>query len=345
MTIPVYEQGEQVQREQSLRDQQQQWQDEPPSISLLQIVNVLLRRRWMIIGGTVALVAVVAGYSYTIPNVFAASAIFVPSRMATISNRMGSMVGMAGVLGAVEGNADNPSPEYYAALLQSQPFLEKLYGGRSELPLDFEELRKSVSVTMGKSKSAGQQLLTVTVTAGNPQIAADLANACVEALVNHKREARNSQASMNREFVETQLAKAQVLLAEAENALAAFSTRNRRVATPDLQIEKDRLARAVRTHDEVFITLSMQLELAKIQEHEEQQTLEVVERAAPPLHRSSPNRRSMVTAAGFAGLFFFVMIALGLEYLKNLNRDEKDVKELMENLGGIKREVTFGRVG
>ena len=324
---------------------EQQWQQEPPSITLLQVINVLLRRRWLIIGGTVALVATVAGYSLTLSPRYSASAIFMPSRTATISNRMGSMVGMVGMLGAVEGSSDTPSPEYFMALLQSRPFLETLYADQSDMPLDFEELKKTVAVTAGKSKSTTQQLLTVTVTAETPQLAADIANEAVAALVSYKQISRNSQAGLNRTFVEAQLLKAQVSLAEAEETFAVFLTRNRKIATPDLQTEKERLARAVKTHEEVFITLTKQLELAKIQEHEEQQTIEVIERAAPPLKRTSPNRRNMVTIAAFAGIFFFAMLALALEYVKNLNRDEKDVKELMENLGAVKRQLTFGRIG
>ena len=325
--------------------QEQQWLQEPSSITLLQIINVLLRRRWLILGGTGALMAGVAGYSLMMSPSYSASAIFMPSRTATMSNRMGSMVGMVGMLGAVEGSSDTPSPEYYMALLQSRPFLETLYADRLDPPLDVEELKKTVSVTAGKSKSTTQQLLTVTVTAETPQLAADLANASLAALVSYRQDSRNSQAGLNREFVEAQLVKAQVSLAEAEKAFATFLTRNRKIATPDLQIEMDRLARAVKTHEEVFITLAKQLELAKIQEHEEQQTIEVIERASPPLKRTSPNRRNMVTIAAFAGIFFFAMLALALEYVKNLNRDEKDVKELLENLGAVKRQLTFGRIG
>ena len=347
--------------------QPEQWQQEPPSISLLQIVNVLLRRRWMIIGGTLALTAGVAGYSYLLPSTYSASATFLPSRAAPMSNRMGAMVGAAGSIDDADANT---SPEYYTALFKSRAFLEAILhqrfmvqargerGEQVELLETFEieaesaqervargaeAFLKTITIVAGKSKSLGPQLITVTATAGEPQLAADVANAFLAELLKYNESVRNSKAASNRTFVETQVGKARVLLAEAEEAFADFSTRNRKIATPDLQTEKDRLARAVKAQEEVFITLLKQLELAKIQEHEDQQTVEIIEQARAPLARTSPNRRNMVTIAGFAGVFLFGILALALEYFKTLDRDEKDVKELFENLGGIRRDVGLGR--
>ena len=322
----------------------QQWQQEPPAITALQIVNILLRRRWMIIIGTIVVVAGTAGYSMMIDESYTASTIFLPSRTATMSNRMGAMVGMGGMVGAVEGTSENSSPEYFSALLQSPPFLERIFGGTGEAPLNFEQLAETISVTTGKSKSGGQQLLTLSVKASGAQSAADLANAALSEIVKYNVNNRNSKAASNKLFVEEQLIAAQVLLAESEKALADFSTRNRKIATPDLQTDKERLVRSVKTQEEVFITLTKQLELAKIQEHEDQETIEVIEVATPPLMRTSPNRRSMVTTAGFAGLFLFGFLALAREYFKNLNRDERDTKEFFKNLQGIKRDVGLGRV-
>ncbi len=344
--------------------QQEQWQQDPPSISLVQIVNVLLRRRWMIIGGTFVLTAGVAGYSLWVPSSYSASATFLPARAVTMSNRMGAMVGAAGSIEEVDANT---SPEYYTALFKGRVFLDAILHRKFmvqargeqvelletfEIVADSQEERvargaeaflKSITVVGGKSKSLGPQLMTVTVVAGEPQLAADVANSFLAELLSYNESARNSKATSNRIFVETKVDEARLLLGEAEKALADFSTRNRKIATPDLQTEKDRLARAVKTHEEVFITLTKQLELAKIQEHEDQQTIEVIERARPALVRTSPNRRSMVTMAGFAGIFLFGLLAMVLEYFKTLDRGEKDVKELFDNLGGIRREVTFGR--
>ena len=358
----MHEQHEQ----QGQQAQPEQWQQEPPSISLLQIVNVLLRRRWMIIGGTFALTAVVAGYSFLMPSSYSASATFLPTHAATMSNRMGAMVGAAG---SIDEGDTNTSPEYYTALFKSRAFLEAILhqrfmvqerGEEVELLETFkieadsqqervargaEAFLKTITVVAGKSKSVGPQLITVTAVSGEPQLAADVANAFLAELLKYNESARNSKAASNRTFVETQVGKARMLLSEAEQAFADFSTRNRKIATPDLQTEKDRLARAVKAQEEVFITLIKQLELAKIEEHEDRQTIEVIERARAPLVRTSPNRRSMVTMAGVGGLFLFGMLALALEFFKNLNRDEKDVKEFFANLQGIKRDVGLGRVG
>jgi len=73
------------------------------------------------------------------------------------------------------------------------------------------------------------------------------------------------------------------LLQGAENALADFHRFNRPIATPDLRVGEERLTRALAVQEEVFVTLTKQLELARIQEQEDQVSVQVIEPAVAPL--------------------------------------------------------------
>jgi len=57
----------------------------------------------------------------------------------------------------------------------------------------------------------------------------------------------------------------------------------RAMATPDLRVGEERLTRALAVQEEVFVTLTKQLELARIQEQEDQVSVQVIEPAVAPL--------------------------------------------------------------
>ena len=97
--------------------------------------------------------------------------------------------------------------------------------------------------------------------------------------------------------------------------------------------------------EEVFITLTKQLELARIQEQEDQVSVQVIEPAVAPLQRSAPKRTQTVLAATLAALFASCGIVLVLNKLRSGTRDDPDVRDLNANLRSIARELTFGVAG
>ena len=203
-----------------------------------------------------------------------------------------------------------------------------------------------VKIEAGKSKSlSAPPIISVTVVGSEPQLSADIANAFIKELERYNKDTRSNKAKENRIFVMKQLTDSQAMLSKAENAVAMFNSRNRKISTPDLQSEKDRLLRTVKVQEEVFITLTKQLELAKIQEQEDQVSIEILESADPPINRTSPKRSQNVIMAGVFGIFLFGALALVLERFKNINRQDKNTAEFMDNLAGITREMTFGVFG
>ena len=73
---------------------QGEFMPEENPIQILAIVNILLRRRWMIAGWTFALMVAVGLYSFFILKpTYTATAKFIPSQRASISDRMSTVVG------------------------------------------------------------------------------------------------------------------------------------------------------------------------------------------------------------------------------------------------------------
>ena len=359
---------------------QGEFMPEENPIQILAIVNTLLRRRWMIAGWTFALVVAVGLYSFFIAKpTYTANAVFLPLNPLSMSDRMSSVAGPGSMQG--QDPDQNTTPEYYTALLSSQTFLTSIMkqkfnvqelGGSVEL-IDYvstrkddilesfqndgpedqvlqqrgaAKLEKMLKITSGKSKSlTSAPLLTITVTTSEAQLSADIANALLKLFITYNQGARNMMAIDNRKFVELQLKESEELLKSAESSLVQFNSRNRKISTPELQTEKDRLVRTVKVQEEVFITLKKQLELAKIREQENQITIEVLEIATAPIKKTSPKQLQNVLIAGVFGIFLFGALALVLERFKNINRQDKNTAEFMDNLAGITREMTFGVFG
>jgi uncharacterized protein involved in exopolysaccharide biosynthesis len=262
------------------------------------------------------------------------------------------------------------APEYYTTLLTSRGFLERLLLTHFEVPsmggsvpmidtLDIQAssdaerlergiqaLQKDVKVSSVRMKStSAPPIITVTVSARDPKLSAAAANALVDELVRFNRDSRGSKATDTRAFVEVKLDEARAMLQAAEKSLADFRRYNRRLATPDLRVEEERLARAVTVQEEVFITLTKQLELARIQEQEDQVSIQVIEPAVAPLQRSAPQRTRTVLLAAVAAMMGTCGLVLVLSRLRGSQRDDPDIRDFNANLRSIARELTFGVAG
>ena len=73
-----------------------------------------------------------------------------------------------------------------------------------------------------------------------------------------------------------------------------------------------RLDRKVEAKKEVYVTLQQQLELARIEEVKRSPILHVLDKAVPPIKKSSPNRLSF--------LFFSLLFGFIFSSIKTINR-------------------------
>jgi uncharacterized protein involved in exopolysaccharide biosynthesis len=341
--------------------------DEQP-FRVLAIVNTLLRQRWAI----VAIASVVTGLAIVnvmlAKPVFTATAKFLPSQSSAMSSRMGAII--EGQVTASRG--DDPSTDYYVALVKSPSFLQGVVTrtfdvgeGERQTLVDFykvpagsdaERVRRAVdrldkSLSISAVKVQGNpmlpRLITLECKAGSATLAADICSAVLDEIVKHNTDVRGSKARQNREFVQSQLDSAKKELEDATEAFATFTARNRKIVSPALEADKDRLERQVRVKEDVYNTLSRQLVLARIEEQETRASFELVERPEPPLTRSAPRRTQTVMIAGIVGLFLGCGWALLWGFVRRIDPNDPDATELRQNIAGIRndalRVVRLGR--
>lgn len=151
-------------------------------------------------------------------------------------------------------------------------------------------------------------LIRITSTFEDPYIAASIANFIGDEVQNYIQKENSAQSKKEKIFISDRLLVVKQELEFAELQLKNFKERNRGYEeSPDLFMNFSRLFREVEAKKEVFLTLQKQLELARIDEVKKSPILHVLDRAIPPLEKSSPQRSLFLTIFSLIGLVFSVI--------------------------------------
>ena len=175
------------------------------------------------------------------------------------------------------------------------------------------------------SEDKTTSILTLNISASEPQLAAEINGALIEELDAHQRKYNKAKTSDTKRFIEERILNTERELMAAEENLKVFMDRNRRIEnSPALQLEQQRLGREVTVLTGVFTTLKQQLETTKIEEVKESDYVVILDPPAVPLQRSKPKRALMVIMTGFFGLGLGTIIGLIKEYAKNSKQEDKE---------------------
>ncbi len=156
-------------------------------------------------------------------------------------------------------------------------------------------------------------LLTMKVSApDDPVLAASLANFMAEQLDLYNRKFRKNKASEQRQFIEKSLYENKSKFTEAENNLRRFREENRDLGSPDKQLLHERLQTELEVQRNLYIELTKQLEIAKIEEFKEMETVDILEKAEVPVYRIKPKRKLLVLMMFVLGAISSIFYVFGL---------------------------------
>ena len=323
---------------------------EKDSISPREIINLLnlLIKYWkiLIIIPTITCIIAIYYVFFIAQPFYVATAKIIPSVGSSSTSNLRGLAAQFGfsVPGGEEGSIT--SSGVYPEIIQSrtlarallkrnfntekfgedQPLLKILTYSeeKPEFGLDTLE-RMAVKALLKKinvSKSRQSSILTLEVSAFEPQLAADIITALIEELAKHQQKFKSTRVSEKRQFIEGRIEEVQVDLEKAEDALKQFRYRNRQIQnSPSLLLEQERLLREVKVITGVFTTLKQEYELAKIQEVEETTVVHVLDPPEAPLMRTGPQRSKTVIIAGFLGIVLGIGTAFIREYWKNSEKE------------------------
>ena len=321
-------------------------------VSLLEFVNVLLKR-WKLLAGLPLLIGfLAAGVSLILPKYYRATTTFVPETETGGTALPGGLIGLASRFG-ITGPGGPDTPEFYARILASRTLrktvLQTLFPDPTTAkPGDSSALLDILAIDGGTDAErveAGQEVLSeltsvelddatsivsVSVETRFPMLSAAVADHYVELLNRFNLQSRRSNAGLRRRFVEDRVAELEHDLRQAEDDLRLFLEQNRQFeGSPQLSFQYERLQRQVTIKQDVFTILRRQYEEARIQEVNDTPIITVIDRAVPPSKKSRPRRRRIVVLAFFLTAGLAVFTALGLEFVERARaRNEADYREL-----------------
>jgi uncharacterized protein involved in exopolysaccharide biosynthesis len=317
-------------------------------ISMLQLMSVLLKRRYTVILSTFGVAVLVVAYTLlTFEARYTSRSSFIPQAAGRGGvDGLEVVAGQLGIRVPTEGGSE--SPQFYAELLRSQEILRHLLvdtftvnharggeaGVRSGTLLDLlqvevenEGLRHEAGLrwlgnVVSASVSRETSVVSFTVTTPWPNVSRDIAARLLELVNEFNLRTRQSQAAAERAFVEERLVEARKELTGAEDELKRFLENNRQFRnSPDLLFEHDRLQRQVSTRQQVFTSLSQSYEQSRIAQVRDTPLITVVEPPREPVSRNPRGlaRRGLmgIVLGGIIGIF----IAFGREVMDRSRAD------------------------
>jgi len=173
----------------------------------------------------------------------------------------------------------------------------------------FLSLFEALKARMATDVERMTKILTIKVTMPEAKLSSEIVNNLANSLDKYVRTKRKSYASEQRLYIEKRLEQIQDSLTIAENKLKSFKEQNRMVMqSPDLILQQTRLTRTVEIMNAVFLEMSKQLEIAKIEEIKDAPVLNIKEFARDPIKKAGPKRLNSLIFIMFLVYFLSVYI-------------------------------------
>jgi uncharacterized protein involved in exopolysaccharide biosynthesis len=193
-----------------------------------------------------------------------------------------------------------------------------------------EKATKAISERITSSVNQETGLMSVSVTAGEPRLAAGLTESFLQHLTDRVSAIRTEKARRNLAFMEERFAEVEQELRAAEEALATFVDRNSGIQSARLETERERLQRQVSFKSELYQQLQAQVTQARIELQRSEPVITVVEEPVPPINRSAPRRMLIVLLSVIFGGFLGVGAAFVSTFLGSTEENPEQRKKMEE---------------
>lgn len=170
-------------------------------------------------------------------------------------------------------------------------------------------------------------IVTVSLEMPEPLLAAQVLNALVAEVDQFMRMKWTSSATERVGWLKNRIEEVSDSLHLAEESLRDFRDRNRAVSnSPNLLLEQARLMREVEVRSTIYIELSKQLELARLDEVKNLTIVNVLDPAIPPVKKARP--RGVINT----GIMVLLALIVGSTYLIIRERDGPRLRERLSSL-------------
>jgi tyrosine-protein kinase Etk/Wzc len=198
-------------------------------LGALDFLLLLVRQKRLIICMTLAGAIIAGAYSFRLKDTYTATAVIAlpPQQRSTIANLVGQFSSVGNAIGGGTELLKNPS-ELYIALLSSRTVADAI------IPeFNLQQIYRTRSLTGTRKALAGHTrftsgkdfLIRISVSAGDPKLAAGIANAYVDRLHQMNSRLVLTESGQRRRFFEERVQAQKQTLTEAEMAMKATQER------------------------------------------------------------------------------------------------------------------------
>ena len=296
--------------------------------SLLGFLNILLVHRRLIAVCAVVGAVILGVRAFDSTRFFRAYASFTvrgarsPSQLSAVATQLGLTMGSLDENQSLAFYADLVTTNAILAPVARMPYSTSARGG-GERPLAaffgidernpgvaasraLDELRSRVTATSASRTG----VISLWALAEHPRLAQQILQNVLTELDTYNLAMRRKRAVAERDFIERRVAEAGAALAQAERQLSAFLQTNRDYAgSPMLQMEFDRLQRAVRMRQQIYTAMARSLEDAKIEEVRDLPTVLIIDQPEAGLEPLRPPVVRRTLLGLIAGLFVGIVLA------------------------------------
>jgi len=191
------------------------------TLSLMDLMIVLARRKRLLIGTTLSASVLIAAVSLALPDVYKTSTRILPPQQAQsgASALLAQLGGLAGIGGAGGGKGTS---DLYVSMLKSRSIADRLiarFDLKKEYGTDSQEKARGILEKNTLVASAKDGLITIEVEGEDRKKVAKIANAYIDELTTLSRGLALTEAAQRRLFFQQQLELTKNNLAKAEAAL------------------------------------------------------------------------------------------------------------------------------
>ena len=181
--------------------------------------------------------------------------------------------------------------------------------------ISFVKEKLKLAIKYDEDRKSSLHRIKITVR-NNASLSREIAENAYSSIIKYSNEINSVKALEKRIFIEERIVDIDRLLKDSENRMLRFNQENiKSNVSPALQLEKSRIQRDITLYNQLFISLSDQLELAKIDEKDITSSIFLLDEA-----QINPLKEGFTFFEGLI-IIIFISISFAISYLIFLNKD------------------------
>ena len=320
--------------------------------SLNDLFDVILKYKSTLAKFSIFCVLVTIIYVLVVPPLYLSKAKVLTNTGNT--NSVGKISSLASQFGVNLGDSQNAgadfSPEVYIEILNSRKLFDELTSlsfniknnddnSLSEITLfeylidkssdDFKEKDKEYAFeefydsVIKSSKNLDSSSITIEVRTTNKDFSYQLLKSIVSILNKIQLDFKTEKIKSKKEFILKQIESTSLDLEVVEDEWISVQKSNISPKSPALILKEEKLKREVVILTNVYTNLKNELEIAKIEEVEQNKSVDVIDPPNYPVLKDWPKRKNMVIQSFVLSIILGISIILVVEYFSSKSKKEE----------------------